>query len=1017
MVHMRSAMQRSQVDEQFERFRDRGDPAALGQVFDATAAELLRLAWHLTGDRHAAEDAVQATFLSAIEQAQTFEPGRPVLPWLCGMLVNRVREARRRARTVSRGGPGQDAGVEPDPHERAAMHELAAAARERLQALPEPYRQVLILFVDHGLSAREIAELRGQPPATVRSQVHRALEMLRRALPAALAVAGAGTAPLWAAGQLAALRSAVLSHAAPGATAAGSIAVTGGVLVMKKTLAIALLLGLALVSLWFADPFMGRPAQPAEHRGRTPAEPGVAAGSQALPADSQRVARQELAAPQPVTQLRVKVRSPAGAPAAGHTVHWIPQHPDATLLERAAKTDAGGVAEFSGILAGPATVLVDRGGSAQVTVEEARRTDVEVVLAGTVQLQVLVTDQRARPIPGASVWVSRRPSQMDDGTVLGATGTKGRFDAGAIAGGHLVSAWADGFAPAPVKAVPPDGEEASELRFELRPAPGSLHGRVVDSSGQPVQNAIVLVGNYRREHLVLPLRDESWHSPSRLARTDERGEFRLGGLHGTSYPQLIWARALGFAVTLERVPISGSGPTRIEIRLREGATVSGCVKNARGAPVGARIRALHEEIEPEPHQAFQAPPWARVESMAGADGAYVLANLLPGVCRVVAESGADFADACLRLGDLESSEWNPILGSGREIEGVVVSEEGSPLVGWRVRGECGKGVPPLGEVRTDALGGFRLTRACDATYELFVFAPASAMSAEAVRRAGVQPDAAPLRIVVPAGKRPSGELTGYVLDPAGEPLASGTLLLVCFGSDGSSTGAASGDRSVVDGRFRISPLTPGHYEIALQSDEFGRCYLGAVDVPADGVVDIGTYRIPTPGGLRVTVVRADGKPTQHSVVVRRDGDRQSFLTTGFLAPAELKQLQPGKYFVTSWGTEMPGVTTTVEVRSGQLFELRLVAPIAHAIRVRYPKAPVDDYWVVHRWFDQEGQLVFETGGGRGLRAGQEHVWPYCLPAGRYTVEVCDGTGATGKAEVVVDPADPERIFDLPVPKR
>ena len=53
----------------FLRWRDRGDAAALAELFDRTAPELLRLALHLC--RHAvdAEDVLQATFLAAIESA------------------------------------------------------------------------------------------------------------------------------------------------------------------------------------------------------------------------------------------------------------------------------------------------------------------------------------------------------------------------------------------------------------------------------------------------------------------------------------------------------------------------------------------------------------------------------------------------------------------------------------------------------------------------------------------------------------------------------------------------------------------------------------------------------------------------------------------------------------------------------------------------------------------------------------------------------------------------------------
>ena len=63
-------MSRSPTDEAFARFQRTGEPQALAEVFDATAAELLRVANHLTADLHLAEDLVQASFLAAIESAE-----------------------------------------------------------------------------------------------------------------------------------------------------------------------------------------------------------------------------------------------------------------------------------------------------------------------------------------------------------------------------------------------------------------------------------------------------------------------------------------------------------------------------------------------------------------------------------------------------------------------------------------------------------------------------------------------------------------------------------------------------------------------------------------------------------------------------------------------------------------------------------------------------------------------------------------------------------------------------------
>ena len=66
-------MIRAREDRWFDRYRRNGDPRLLARVFDRTAPELWKVAAHLCRDRHAVEDAVQGTFLVAIEARQAWD--------------------------------------------------------------------------------------------------------------------------------------------------------------------------------------------------------------------------------------------------------------------------------------------------------------------------------------------------------------------------------------------------------------------------------------------------------------------------------------------------------------------------------------------------------------------------------------------------------------------------------------------------------------------------------------------------------------------------------------------------------------------------------------------------------------------------------------------------------------------------------------------------------------------------------------------------------------------------------
>src|SRR5262245_50794312 len=237
------------LDSLFAAFRRDGDPQQLAAVFDGTAPELLRVAVHLAGDVHQAEDLVQATFLKAIENRDRYDPALPVLPWLLGILANTARHERRQQRREV--PPPTAGGVASPVPEQAADAERAARLHAALRALPEPYRQVLLLQVEHGLDSAAIAEITGRKPSTVRTQIARGMDLLRGALPV---VAGALLATVASAAEpgLAGVRSTLLRHCAQTIHNAAPTAIVLGGVAMKKVLAVACGLLLLLAGWWIA---------------------------------------------------------------------------------------------------------------------------------------------------------------------------------------------------------------------------------------------------------------------------------------------------------------------------------------------------------------------------------------------------------------------------------------------------------------------------------------------------------------------------------------------------------------------------------------------------------------------------------------------------------------------------------------------------------------------------------------------------------------------------------------------
>ncbi|MEM9380142.1 MAG: RNA polymerase sigma factor [Planctomycetota bacterium] len=175
----------------FLRYRKKGDAAALGRVFDLVAPELLALAVHVTGDLSTAEDAVQDTFLVAVEGADRYDATRPLVPWLVGILVHRARKGRDRRRddrvraTAEDGAPLDELPAEApgsDPARATAAREIEDLVARAVTKLGEPYRSVVEQHLGECAPPRDIAVSLGRAPGTVRVQLHRGLEQLRAQL-------------------------------------------------------------------------------------------------------------------------------------------------------------------------------------------------------------------------------------------------------------------------------------------------------------------------------------------------------------------------------------------------------------------------------------------------------------------------------------------------------------------------------------------------------------------------------------------------------------------------------------------------------------------------------------------------------------------------------------------------------------------------------------------------------------------------------------------------------------------
>jgi RNA polymerase sigma-70 factor (ECF subfamily) len=149
--------------------------------------EVYTLARYLLRSAADADDAVQECYLRAYRHFDGLR-GEAVKPWLLAILRNvcRAEFARRAGAAGNAGEVAEDAlplWQEPASSPEAALlrQRDSATVRVLVAALPEPFREAIVLRDIDDLSYREIADVVGAPIGTVMSRLARARGMLREA--------------------------------------------------------------------------------------------------------------------------------------------------------------------------------------------------------------------------------------------------------------------------------------------------------------------------------------------------------------------------------------------------------------------------------------------------------------------------------------------------------------------------------------------------------------------------------------------------------------------------------------------------------------------------------------------------------------------------------------------------------------------------------------------------------------------------------------------------------------------
>ncbi len=128
-----------------------------------------------TDDR---DDLFQDIFIRIHRAAASYDPSRPLHPWLFTIVANTARNHLRRQRVRSLVGSAEKIGEPPAGNPGAERvtsgRQTMAWLEERIKELPLARREVLLLACVESLPLREVAAVLSMPLGTVKTHLRRA---------------------------------------------------------------------------------------------------------------------------------------------------------------------------------------------------------------------------------------------------------------------------------------------------------------------------------------------------------------------------------------------------------------------------------------------------------------------------------------------------------------------------------------------------------------------------------------------------------------------------------------------------------------------------------------------------------------------------------------------------------------------------------------------------------------------------------------------------------------------------
>jgi len=150
-----------------------GDEEAFGELYKIFAPLVHGIVLARV-PRDEVQDIVQEVFLSAYKNLHTLRDKNAVGAWLTMIARNRAVEFYRQAKPTEE--------LSEDLRGKDNSQTEAREILKAIRALPETYKETLVLRLVEGMTGNEIADRTGLTPESVRVNLHRGMKLLRQKL-------------------------------------------------------------------------------------------------------------------------------------------------------------------------------------------------------------------------------------------------------------------------------------------------------------------------------------------------------------------------------------------------------------------------------------------------------------------------------------------------------------------------------------------------------------------------------------------------------------------------------------------------------------------------------------------------------------------------------------------------------------------------------------------------------------------------------------------------------------------